>query len=53
MSKEEIIRKKSGNKKPFHHFEKTFNSKAQLQAYIVDRMSTNRNKRFNMKIILT
>jgi len=51
MSKEEIIRK--SDKRHHYNPEKTFNSKAQLQAYLVDKMSNNKNKRFNMHVVLT
>lgn len=52
MSKEPKIVRKSD--KHYHHNpEKIFNTKEQMQAYFVDRMSTNRNKKFNMHIILT
>lgn len=53
MSKDPEIIRKHGKKQPFFPHERTFNTKAQMQAYIVDRMSTNKNKRFNLHFILT
>jgi hypothetical protein len=52
MSKENEVIRKSDKR---HHYnpEKTFNTKEQLQAYLVDKMTNNRNKRFNMQIVLT
>lgn len=52
MSKEQEIIRRS-DKKYHYNPEKTFHTKEQLQAYFVDKMTTNRNKRFNMHVILT
>jgi hypothetical protein len=52
MSKEnEVIRK--SDKRYHYNPEKTFNTKEQMQAYLVDKMTSNKNKRFNLRIILT
>lgn len=41
------------NKKPYQAPEKIFTDQAQLKAYLVDKVTTNKNKRFNFRIKLT
>ena len=40
-------------KKPFSKPEKTFKTKQELQAYLVDSLSKNKRKSFNMNVVLS
>ena len=49
MSKEPEIRKGGNHPRP----EKTFHTKAQLQAYLIDKLKHSKNNRINLHVIIT
>lgn len=54
-AKTETVQKTNSKsvKKPYEKPEIIFNNKQQMQAYLVDAVSKNKNKNFNKKLILT
>jgi hypothetical protein len=47
-----IVANKNNNANVFVKAEKTFNTKQELQAYLVDSLSKNKRKSFNMNVVL-